>query len=73
MGVDPFTEGMVHLHYEALLSNILQEGIGGLARELHQVADELTRLESARKTPVPREPSPRIAGLSRKVSYTSSQ
>ena len=27
--------GMVHLHFETLLSNVLQEGIGGLARELH--------------------------------------
>ncbi|MGB7951829.1 MAG: hypothetical protein WCH75_29430 [Candidatus Binatia bacterium] len=49
--------GMVHLHYETLLSTILQEGMGGLARELHQVADELTRLGSARETPVPREPA----------------
>jgi len=49
--------GMVHLHYETLLSSILQEGIGGLARELHQVADELTRLGSTREPPVPREPA----------------
>jgi hypothetical protein len=33
--------GIVHLHYEILLSSILQEVIGGLARELHQLADEL--------------------------------
>jgi hypothetical protein len=41
--------GTVHLHYETLLSSILQEGIGGLARELHQLADELNRLGSIRE------------------------
>jgi hypothetical protein len=35
--------GMVHLHYETSISSILQEGIAGLARELHQLADELNR------------------------------
>jgi hypothetical protein len=44
--------GTVHLHYETLLSSILQEGIGGLARELHQLADELSRLESTREVPI---------------------
>lgn len=44
--------GMVHLHYETLLSSILQEGIGGLARELHQLADELNGLGSAREAPI---------------------
>jgi hypothetical protein len=41
--------GMVHLHYETLLSNVLQDGMGGLARELHQLAAELNRLGSTRK------------------------
>ena len=65
--------GMAHLHYETLLSNVLQEGIGGLARELHQVADELTRLGSTREPTVTREPSQRVVGLPAKVSYTSSR
>ena len=65
--------GMVHLHYETLLSNVLQEGIGGLARELHQVADELTRLGSTRESPIAREPSQRVVGLPAKASYPSSQ
>jgi hypothetical protein len=65
--------GMVHLHYETLLSNVLQEGIGGLARELHQVADELTRLGSTGETPVAREPSQRVVGLTAKAAYPSSQ
>jgi hypothetical protein len=65
--------GMVHLHYETLLSNVLQEGIGGLARELRQVADELTRLDSARETAVDLEPSPRVVGLPGKASRSSSQ
>jgi len=55
--------GTVHLHYETLLSSILQEGIGGLARELHQLADELSRLGSTRKAPVTRKPSPRVVEL----------
>jgi hypothetical protein len=41
--------GMVHLHYETLLSNILQDGMGGLAREFHQLADELNCLRSTRE------------------------
>ena len=65
--------GMVHLHFETLLSNVLQEGIGGLARELHQVADELTRLGSTRENPPLREPSQRVVGLPAKASYPSSQ
>jgi hypothetical protein len=60
--------GMVHLHYETLLSNVLQDGIGGLARELHQLADELTRLGTTRETPVAREPATRIVGLPAKPS-----
>jgi hypothetical protein len=60
--------GMVHLHYETLLSNVLQDGIGGLARELHQLADELTRLGTTRETPVAREPGTRIVGLPVKPS-----
>jgi hypothetical protein len=65
--------GMVHLHYETLLSNVLQDGMGGLARELHQLADELNRLGSTRETPVAREPSPRVVGLPAKASHPSSQ
>ena len=65
--------GMVHLHYETLLSNVLQDGMGGLARELHQLADELNRLASTRETPVAREPSSKVVGLPAKVSHPSSQ
>jgi hypothetical protein len=65
--------GMVHLHYETLLSNVLQDGMGGLARELHQLADELNHLASTRETPVAREPSSKVVGLPTKVSHPSSQ
>jgi hypothetical protein len=65
--------GMVHLHYETLLSNLLQDGMGALARELHQLADELNRLESTRESQVACEPSPRVVGLPAKASYPSSQ
>lgn len=65
--------GMVHLHYETLLANILQEGIGALARELHQVADELTRLGSAREPATTREPVQRSVRSPARASYPSSQ
>lgn len=65
--------GMVHLHYETLLSNILEDCMGGPARELHQLADELNRLGSTRETPEACEPSPRIVGLSAKAFHPSSQ
>lgn len=57
------------LRTETLLSNILEDGIGGLARELHQLADELNRLGSTRETPEACEPSPRIVGLSAKAFH----
>jgi hypothetical protein len=65
--------GMVHLHYETLLSNVLQDGLGGLARELRQVADELNRLGSTQEAPPTRELSRTVGGLSGKSSYPSSQ
>jgi hypothetical protein len=61
----------VHLHYETLLSCVLQEGIGGLARELHQLADELNRLGSTREAPDAHEPSPKVAGSPVGASYPS--
>jgi hypothetical protein len=73
MGTKPFTDGKGALTLRDFAVKRPARRMGGLARELHQLADELNRLASTRETPVAREASSKVVGLPAKVSHPSSQ